>query len=81
MNPTTLPPFDCLQLMDIIIQIEKALAGEGNMVTFSLKKAINDKRPAKLIIQTIKDMIRDNENGMAFILGNTLTQKIKKIEL
>ena len=78
---TTFPPFDYLQVMDIILKIEAALAGQGNMVVFSLKKAIQDKKPGKLIIQTTKDMIRDNEPAMAFILGNKLTQQIKSFEI
>lgn len=73
--------FNYLQQMDILLKMELALAGEGNMVTYSLKKAIADKQPAKVIIQTTKDMIRDNENAMAFILGNTLTEKIKNFDL
>lgn len=75
------PKFNYLQQVDILLKMELALAGEGNMVTYALKKAIADKQPAKVIIQTTKDMIRDNENAMSFILGNTLTEKIKNFDL
>lgn len=76
-----IPKFNYLQQMDILLRMESALAGEGNLVTLSLKQAIQQKKPAALIIQTTKDMIRDNYNGMAYILGNTLTEKIKNFDL
>ena len=69
--------FSALQSMDIIIRMESALAGEGNMVVFSLKKAIADKQPANLIINFTKDMIKDNYNAIAGILGTSLTDRIK----
>jgi len=69
--------FSALQSMDIILRMEQALAGEGNMVVFCLKKAINDKQPANLIIKTTQDMIRDNETAVQDILGVALTSKIK----
>jgi len=75
------PKFNYLQQMDILLKMESALAGEGNMVVFSLKKAIADKKPASLIIQTAKDMIGDNYDDMAFILGEKLTLKIKNFDL
>lgn len=75
------PKFNYLQQMDILLKMESALAGEGNMVVFSLKKAIADKKPASLIIQTTKDMIADNYDDMAFILGEKLTLKIKNFDL
>jgi len=69
--------FSALQSMDILLRMEQALAGEGNMVTFCLKKAIADKQPANLIITTTQDMIRDNETAVQNILGIRLTEKIK----
>ena len=80
-NINELPKFNYLQSMDIIIRLEQALAGEGNMVTFCLKQAIHQKQPANLIIATVKDMIRDNEPAMGFIIGESLTQRIKNFEL
>lgn len=73
--------FNYLQQMDIILRMESALAGEGNMVTFALKNAIHDNKPARLIIQTTKDMIRDNQTGIENVLGIKLTQTIKNFEL
>ena len=76
-----IPKFNYLQQMAIILDMESALAGEGNMITFALKQAIKTKQPAKLIIQTTKDMIRDNYNSVANILGLKLTDKIKNFDL
>ena len=77
----TIPKFNYLQQMDILLRMESALAGEGNMVVFALKKAITDKKPATLIIKETKEMIADNYNAIADILGVTLTEKIKKFDL
>ena len=75
------PKFNYLQQMDIVIRMETAMAGEGNMVAYSLKKAIADKKPASLIIKTTKDMINDNYNAIAGILGTKLTDYIKDFDL
>jgi len=76
------PKFDYLQQMDILLKMEAALAGEGNMVTFSLKQAVcNKKLPAAVIIKETKDMIADNYNAIADILGIKLTEKIKNFDL
>jgi hypothetical protein len=72
--------FTALQSMDLLYRIEVALAGEGNMVVYSLKQAIQQKLPANLIINTCKDMIRDNEPAMGYILGETLLQKLKAFQ-
>jgi len=77
----TIPKFNYLQQMDIVIRMETALAGEGNMVGYCLKKAIADKRPATLIIKETKEMIQDNYNAIAGILGITLTDYIKNFDL
>ena len=65
--------------MDIMYRLEQALDGVGNTVALSLRQAIRDQQPAKLIIQTCKDMITDNEMAMTNILGETLVTKIKKL--
>ena len=73
---TTLPTnFTALQAMDIILRMEAALAGEGNLIVFSLKKAIRDNQPANLI------MIRDNATSMQDVLGVSLVDKIKNFEI
>ena len=77
----TIPKFNYLQQMDILLRMESALAGDGNMVVFALKKAIADKKPATLIIKETKEMITDNYNAIADILGVKLTDTIKNFEL
>ena len=67
--------------MDIMYRLDQALDGVGNTVAFSLRQAIKDKQPTRLIIQTCKDMICDNEMVMTNILGETLVTKIKKLQL
>ncbi len=76
-----LPKFNYLQQMDILLRMESALAGEGNMVVYALKKAIVDKQPSSLIIKTTKEMIADNYNAIADILGIKLTDYIKTFDL
>ena len=75
------PKFNYLQQMDILLKMESALAGEGNMVTYCLKKAIADKKPTSLIIKTTQEMIADNYNAIANILGIKLTDTIKNFDL
>lgn len=77
----TLPTsFPYLQAMDLMIRIEEALAGKGNMVILALKIAIHNKQPAMLIVQTCKDMIRDNRDAMEFILGVDLCKRIESFK-
>lgn len=70
-----------LQSLDLILKLESALAGEGNMVTLSLRQAIKEGKPANLILRTVKDMIRDNEVAMGYIIGQTLVTRIKSFEI
>lgn len=69
--------FSALQSMDIIIRMESALAGHGNLIVLSLNQAIKEKQPANLIIRTTQDMIHDNYSAIAGILGTFLTDRIK----
>jgi len=72
------PKFNYLQQMDIILRMEAKLAGDGNMVRFALKQAVcNKKLPAAVIIKETQEMIHDNYNAIADILGKVLTDKIK----
>ena len=43
--------FNYLQQMDLIIRMEMALAGDGNLVVHCLKQAIRQQRPARLPVQ------------------------------
>lgn len=82
---TTLLPvsqtFPYLQQLDIIIRMEAALIGDGSVAKFALKNAIRTNQPASLIIRTTQDMIQDNYNGMADMLGGPLVEKIKNFEI
>lgn len=70
--------FPALQAMDILIKIEMALAGnENNVIAIGLKAAIKDNLPAAKIITEVKEMIEDNPDAIADILGNELMTKIK----
>jgi len=73
--------FNDLQMMDLIIRMEIALCGDGNLVVHSLKQAIRNQLPARLILQTTKDMIKDNETAIQDILGVALTHRIKNFEI
>ena len=77
--PTTKFPY--LQAMGIIIKMEQKLASEESTIAYCLKKAIADKAPAIVILQTTKDMIQDNYSMMADIFGNKLTVEIKNFEI
>jgi len=74
------PKFNYPQQMDIILRMEAKLAGEGNMVRFALKQAVK-KLPAAVVIKETQDMIQDNYNAIADILGKVLTDKIKNFEV
>lgn len=68
-------------MMDLVIRMDMALCGDGNLVVHSLRQAIRQQQPAKLILQTTKDMIRDNETAIQDILGVALTHRIKNFEI
>ena len=76
-----IPKFNHLQIMDLLLSIEMKLAGQENLIKISIIQAIRDQVPAKEILRTIQDMIVDNYNAVADLLGNKLTIKIKNFEL
>lgn len=78
LNITTSPaiPFDCLQLMRLVHDIEFKLAGQQGAVWCYVKKAITDKYPAKKIVVMVQDMAIDNYNAVADVLGVVLTDRI-----
>lgn len=75
------PKFNYLIQMDILIKMEQALIGKESLISLSLKNAIYEKQPASLIIKTTKDMIHDNYNAMADVLGLSLCNTIKTFDL
>lgn len=76
-NATTSPgfKFDCLQIMRLVEDIEFKLAGRESIWCIAVKQAIKTK-PARLVLQTVKDMATDNYNAVADVLGVKLTDKI-----
>jgi len=69
--------FDCLQIMDLLYQIEKATSANKSAWCSSVKSAIsNHTASGKEIISTVKDMATDNYSAVADVLGVRLTNKI-----
>lgn len=79
LNITTSPSFDCLQLMDLVIKVQAKVTGEEGICWISVRNAIDSGRPARQIINTLKDMATDNYNVVADVLGVSLTDKILKV--
>lgn len=69
-------PFDYLQMMDIITRVEIKIAGSEAIWCLAVKQAIRSGKPAREVINTIKDMACDNYNAIADVLGCSLTDKI-----
>ena len=70
--------FDCLQLMRLVHEVEMKLMWQESIWCISVKGAIRSNKPARQIINTIKDMATDNYNAVAEVLGILLTDKILK---
>lgn len=67
-----------LATFPLIDKIGMKLAGNETFFANSIKKAISDKRPYVVIIETIKDAARDNYVAVADQLGCPLTDEILK---
>ena len=63
---------DSLDAINIIIQIETALADKDHAIALGIKNCIDSGTPAIKIIKEIKEMSRDNYKVMANMLGETL---------
>lgn len=70
-----------LGYMDLIISISAQLSDKKEFAALCIKSAISSSIPARTIIATTKDMIQDNYNGMADMLGMGLTDRIKNFEI
>ncbi len=73
--------FPYLQTMNLIMEIEMALAGNECILSSAIKGAIHRQVKADEIIKTCKDNIRDNEIVMSEMLGNKLVAKLKSYSL
>ena len=76
---TNSPSFDCLQLMDLVLKVQAKVTGEEGICWIAVRNAIDSGRPARQIINTLKDMATDNYNVVADVLGKLLTDKILAI--
>ena len=69
-------PFDCLQLMRLTHEVEMKILGNEAIWCIAVMGAIRSNKPARLILDSIKDMATDNYNVVADVLGCGLTDKI-----
>lgn len=76
---TTSPSFDYLQLMRLVHDIDAKMAGHEAIWCIAVKQAIRSGKPARLIIDSVKDMATDNYNAVADVLGCKLTNQILSI--
>lgn len=68
--------------MDLLYRLEIAIAGDEVGVMQFIKRTIANKlEPTSVVIQMVKDMIRDNRNGMRDILGVQLVRRVEAFEL
>lgn len=78
-------PFNDLQAMDIVFQLERVLivynssSKNPNMMAIFLQVGIKT-TPAKVVIKTVQDLIRDNPNSMYDLLGKDLFQTVKNFK-
>lgn len=75
-SPSPALPFDCLQIMNLSLQIDSKVTGDEGVCWLYLKQAIQRKEPARTIVNTVRDMAQDNFYAVADVLGNGLTNKI-----
>jgi hypothetical protein len=72
--------FNIFRAMDILNKISIKIAGKEDLISIALSNAIWHDRPAQDIINTIKEMAKDNRNMMADILGLRLLLTIINFE-
>lgn len=80
LNLTTSPgfKFPYMQHMRLIIDVEFKIGGNESIWCIAVMNAIRSGKPARQIIESIKDMATDNYNAVADVLGCSLTDKILK---
>jgi hypothetical protein len=77
MNITTSPVnFDCLQLMDIMIEVEAAIGNKQCNISDGIRQNITKGTPARKIVKQLKEMAEDNYGIMFDLFGGKLTKKI-----
>ncbi len=67
---------DMLRNMDLILQVEKQIAGKEGIIPTGIKFGLKKQVPAAKILREIKEMAQDNYAAVAYLLSNSLTDKI-----
>ncbi len=81
MQTTLLNLANAAAQMDLMYRLEIAIAGDDVGVMKFIKVAIATKsEPTAVIIQMVKDMIRDNRESMCNILGAQLVCRFEAFE-
>lgn len=62
--------------LQLLIGICTRLNGRNDLFSLSIRQAIRDNRPTRLILETVKSAIEDNRIMIESILGHQLTEKI-----
>ena len=62
--------------MQIMYELQIACAGRTDGISFMVQYAVNNNKPAHLLISTIKDMAKANPLAIADVIGQGLTTKI-----
>lgn len=65
--------------LHLIIGVCTRLNGRTDLFSLSIRQAIRDNKPTKLILSTLKSAITDNRMAIEPILGIELTNKILHI--
>lgn len=68
---------NCAERLGILLRIESKLQNNNTLFGISIRQAIEQNQPSHIIIDTLKDAIRDNEASICGQLGYDLVQDIK----
>lgn len=67
--------------LGLIIGLSAACADRKEFAAICIKNAIKSPMPCRMIIATVKDMVKDNEAGMVTVLGESMVERVKNYEL
>lgn len=65
-------PFTFLQEMDLVLQVQKAIAGNQGPIAIGIRHCIECKTPNDKILREIKEMANDNYPMIARVIGENL---------
>ena len=72
------PEADFASEMQIMYELEKAVAGNEHPICLGIKDCIAKKLPVEIILSNIRGMATTNFNAIADHIGISLTEKIMK---